>query len=64
MPQAEEALSPFQNRYHTQSGPLFKFLSAGTVHATVGAKANRALLTPTKPGIELLNNSILCEFAP
>ncbi len=29
------------------SGPLFKFLSAGTVHATVGAKANR-LLTPTK----------------
>lgn len=64
MPQAEETLSPFKTAITRSKGPLFKFLSAGTVHATVGAKANRSLLTPTKKGIENFSTNSLLEVRP
>ena len=64
MPQAEETLSPFKTAITRSRGPLFKFLSAGTVHATVGAKANRSLLTPTKKGIENFSTNSLLEVRP
>lgn len=64
MPQAEETLSPFKTAITRSRGPLFKFLSAGTVHATVGAKANRSLLCPTKKGIENFSTNSLLEVRP
>lgn len=64
MPQAEETLSPFKTAITRSKGPLFKFLSAGTVHATVGAKVNRSLLTPTKKGIENFSTNSLLEVRP
>ena len=64
MPQAEETLSPFKTAITRSRGPLFKFLSVGSVHATVGGKANRAMLTPTKKGIENFSTNSLLEVRP
>lgn len=64
MPQAEETLSPFRTAITRSRGPLFKFLSAGTVHATVGAKANRSLLCSTKKGVENFSTNSLLEVRP
>lgn len=64
MPQAEETLSPFKTAIARSRGPLFRFLSVGSVHATVGGKANRAMLTPTKKGIENFSTNSLLEVRP
>ena len=64
MPQAEETLSPFKTAITRSRGPLFKFLTAGSVHSTTGGNRNRALLTPTKRGIENFSTKSLLEVRP
>lgn len=64
MPQAEETLSPFKTAIARSRGPLFKFLTAGSVHSTSGGNRNKALLTPTKRGIENFSTKSLLEVRP
>lgn len=60
MKQAEETLGPIRTAIARARGPLFKFLTAGSLQNTTGSKANRTKLTPTKKGIQnFLTNSIL-----
>lgn len=64
MRQAEETLGPFKTAIARSRGPLFKFLTEGSIQNTTGSKANRVKLSPTKKGIEnLLTNSLL-EVCP
>lgn len=64
MKQAEEVLSPIRTAIARAKGPLFKFLTAGSIQNTTGSKANRQKLAPTKKGIEnFLTNSLL-EIRP
>lgn len=60
MKQADEIISPIKTAIVRSRGPLFKFLTAGTVHNTVGNKATKTMLAPTKKGVEnFLTNSLL-----
>lgn len=60
MRQAEEILAPLKTAIARARGPLFKFLTAGTLQNTMGARANRTKLAPTKKGIEnFITNSII-----
>lgn len=52
MKQAEEVMSPIKTSIVRARGPLFKFLTVGSVHNTSGSKANKAKLASTKNGIE------------
>lgn len=64
MRQAEETLGPLKTAIARSKGPLFRFLTEGSIQNTTGSKANRVKLSPTKKGIEnLLTNSIL-EVCP
>ena len=60
MRQAEEVMSPIRTAITRARGPLFKFLTEGSLQNTTGLKANRLKLASTKKGIEnFLTNSIL-----
>lgn len=60
MKQAEEVMSPFHTAIARSRGPLFTFLTDGSIQNTKGPKANRAKLASTKKGVEnLLTNSLL-----
>ena len=60
MRQAEEILSPFRTAITRARGPLFKFLTEGSLQNTTGSKANRMKLASTKKGVEnFLTNSLL-----
>jgi len=60
MKQAEEIMSPFRTAITRAKGPLFKFLTEGSLQNTTGSKADRLKLTSTKKGIEnFLTNSLL-----
>ena len=64
MKQAEEVLSPIRTSIARARGPLFKFLTDGSLQNTTGSKANRQKLASTKKGIEnFLTNSII-EIVP
>lgn len=64
MKQAEEIITPFKTAISRSRGPLFKFLTAGSIQNTTGSKANRPKLAATKRGIEnFLTNSLL-EIRP
>lgn len=64
MKQAEEVLSPIRTSIVRSRGPLFQFLTDGSLQNTTGAKANRLKLASTKKGIEnFLTNSLL-EIRP
>ena len=52
MKQAEEILSPMRTAITRAKGPLFKFLTEGSIQNTTGSKANRTKLASTKKGIE------------
>lgn len=52
MKQAEEVLSPIRTAITRSRGPLFKFLTNGSIQNTTGAKINRQKLASTKNGIE------------
>lgn len=58
--QAEETLRPFQTAITRSRGPLFQFLTEGSLQNTTGSKARRVKLCSTKKGIQnFLTNSIL-----
>ena len=60
MKQAEEVLSPIRTAITRAKGPLFQFLTEGSLQNTTGSKANRAKLASTKKGIEnFLTGSLL-----
>lgn len=60
MRQAEEIISPFRTAIARARGPVFKFLTEGSLQNTTGSKANRMKLASTKKGIEnFLTNSLL-----
>ncbi len=60
MSQAEEVLNPFRTAIARARGPLFRFLTEGSIQNTTGSKANRQKLCSTKKGIQnFLTNSIL-----
>lgn len=64
MKQAEEVLSPLRTAIVRSRGPLFKFLTDGSLQNTTGSKLNRQKLASTKKGIEnFLTNSLL-EIRP
>lgn len=60
MKQAEEVMSPFATAITRARGPLFKFLTDGSLQNTTGSKADRTKLASTKKGIQnFLTNSLL-----
>lgn len=60
MRQAEEIMSPIATAITRARGPLFKFLTEGSLQNTTGSKANRVKLASTKKGIQnFLTNSLL-----
>lgn len=62
--QADEVLSPIRTAIARARGPLFKFLTEGSIQNTTGSKADRVKLASTKKGIQnFLTNSLL-EIVP
>ena len=60
MKQAEEVMSPIRTAISRARGPLFKFLTEGSINNTTGSKANRVKLASTKQGImNFLTNSLI-----
>lgn len=60
MIQAEETIMPFKTAITMARGPLFKFLTEGSINNTTGSRVNRPKLQSTKKGIEyFLTNSIV-----
>ena len=64
MKQSEEVLSPIRTSITRARGPLFKFLTEGSINNTTGSKANRVKLTSTKKGIENFLTGSLLEIRP
>ena len=64
MKQAEEVLSPIRTSITRARGPLFKFLTEGSLQNTTGPKANRVKLASTKKGIENFLTGSLLEIRP
>ena len=64
MKQAEEVLSPIRTSIVRARGPLFKFLTEGSIQNTTGSKVNRQKLASTKKGIENFLTGSLLEIRP
>lgn len=64
MRQAEEVMSPIRTAITRARGPLFKFLTEGSLQNTTGSKANRTKLASTKKGIENFLTGSLLEIRP
>ena len=61
---AEEVMSPIRTAITRSRGPLFKFLTEGSIQNTTGSKANRCKLASTKKGIENFLTGSLLEIRP
>lgn len=61
---AEEVMSPIRTAITRARGPLFKFLTEGSLQNTTGSKANRVKLAATKKGIENFLTGSLLEIRP
>ena len=64
MAQAEEILSPIRTAITRSRGPLFKFLTEGSLQNTTGSRANRQKLASTKKGIENFLTGSILEIRP
>lgn len=64
MKQAEEVMSPIKTAIIRARGPLFRFLTDGSLQNTTGSKANRVKLASTKKGIENFLTGSLIEIRP
>lgn len=64
MRQAEETLSPIRTAITRSRGPLFQFLTEGSLQNTTGPKASRIKLASTKKGIENFLTGSLLEIRP
>jgi phage terminase large subunit-like protein len=64
MKQAEEVMSPIRTSITRARGPLFKFLTEGSLQNTTGSRANRVKLASTKMGIQNFLTGSLLEIRP
>lgn len=64
MKQAEEVMSPIRTSITRARGPLFKFLTEGSLQNTTGSRANRMKLAATKKGVENFLTGSLLEIRP
>jgi phage terminase large subunit-like protein len=64
MKQAEEVLSPFRTALARARGPVFKFMTMGSIQNTTGAKSDRVKMASTKKGIENFLTGSLLEIRP
>lgn len=64
MAQAEEVMSPFRTAITRARGPLYQFLTEGSLQNTTGSKANRVKLASTKKGIQNFLTGSLLEVRP
>lgn len=64
MKQAEEVMSPIRTAITRARGPLFKFLTEGSLQNTTGSRATRQKLASTKKGIENFLTGSLLEIRP
>lgn len=64
MKQAEEVMSPFRTAITRAKGPLFKFLTEGSLQNTTGPKRDRVKLASTKKGIENFLTGSVLEIRP
>ena len=62
--QSDEVLSPIRTAITRARGPLFKFLTEGSLQNTTGSKANRVKLASTKKGIENFMTGSIIESRP
>ena len=64
MKQAEEVMSPIKTSITRARGPLFQFMTEGSLQNTTGSKVNRVKLASTKKGIENFITGSLLEVRP
>ena len=64
MRQADEVISPIKTAIIRSKGPLFKFLTHGSIQNTTGSKVNRQKLASTKKGIENFLTGSIIEIRP
>ena len=64
MKQAEEVMSPIRTAITRSRGPLFQFLTEGSLQNTTGSRANRVKLASTKKGIENFLTGSILEVRP
>lgn len=64
MKQADEVMSPIRTAITRSRGPLFRFLTEGSIQNTTGIRANRQKLSSTKKGIENFLTGSLLEVRP
>ena len=64
MKQADEVMSPIRTAIARARGPLFKFLTEGSLQNTTGAKENRVKLASTKKGIQNFLTNSMIEVRP
>ena len=64
MKQADEVMSPIRTAITRSRGPLFKFLTDGSIYNTTGSKSARTKLASTKKGIENFLTGSLLEVRP
>lgn len=64
MKQAEEVMSPIRTAITRSRGPLFKFLTEGSLQNTTGSKKDRVKLASTKKGVENFLTGSLVEIRP
>ncbi|MGN1394184.1 MAG: terminase TerL endonuclease subunit [Succinivibrionaceae bacterium] len=64
MRQADEVMSPIRTSITRSRGPLFKFLTEGSIQNTTGSKADRCKLASTKKGVENFLTGSLVEVRP
>lgn len=64
MKQSEEIMSPIRTAMTRSRGPMFKFLTEGSIQNTTGSRANRVKLASTKKGIENFLTGSIIEVRP
>jgi phage terminase large subunit-like protein len=64
MKQADEVMSPIRTSIARARGPLFKFLTEGSLQNTTGSKENRVKLASTKKGIQNFLTNSMVEVRP
>ena len=64
MKQAEEVMAPIRTAITRARGPLFKFLTDGSLQNTTGSRVDRKKLSPTKKGVENFLTGSLLEIRP
>ena len=64
MAQADEVMSPIRTAITRSRGPLYKFLTEGSLQNTTGSKADRVKLASTKKGIQNFITGSLLEVRP